>query len=101
MTASPAKAVTDTARQQFERQLRSYIGRRLSDGAAADLVRDILLRLVRSRDKLSNARNPTARGYRVAANAITDYRRKTVPGMPPGISANRCAPADCSSSCVP
>lgn len=206
MTAPPAETATEPAWREFERQLRSYVGRRVTDGAADDLVGDILLRLVRSREKLSDARNPTAWVYRIAANAITDhrrkqaretaalaaivheevspesasesaalarcllplirnlpapfsealllteigglsqaeaaarlglsvsgmksrvqrardklkaallrccdvqfdrtggvldYRRKTVSGMPSGISANRCAPADCSSACVP
>ena len=74
--ASRAEALPEAAWPAFEQQLRGYVGRRIVDGAADDLVGDILLRLVRSRDKLAEARNPTAWVYRVAANAITDHRRK-------------------------
>jgi RNA polymerase sigma-70 factor (ECF subfamily) len=74
-SASPAEATAEPSWRQFEQQLRSYVGRRVPNGAADDLVGDILLRLVRSRDKLAAANNPTAWVYRVAANAITDYRR--------------------------
>ena len=70
------EAVTDIAWQEFERKLRRYVGRRVDDGQADDLVGDILLRLVRSRGKLAAARNPSAWVYRVAANAITDHHRK-------------------------
>ncbi len=66
----------DIAWQQFEQQLRSYVGRHVENGAADDIVGDILLRLVRNREALEEANNPTAWVYRVAANAITDYRRK-------------------------
>lgn len=76
MTAQQPEPVSEPAWQQFEQQLRGYVGRRVDPGAADDLVGDILLRLVRSRDALAAARNPAAWVNKVAANAIVDHRRR-------------------------
>lgn len=76
LSALQASPVADIVWREFEQQLRSYVVRRVDNGAADDLVGDILLRVVRSRDKLAEARNPTAWVYRVAKNAIADFHRK-------------------------
>jgi RNA polymerase sigma-70 factor (ECF subfamily) len=62
---------------EFEHKLRTYVGRRVNQNAVDDVVSDILLRLVRSQDKMEGAKNPLAWVYRVAANVITDHYRKS------------------------
>ena len=66
----------DTVWSEFDKKLRAYVRRRVNAGVVDDVVSDILLRLVRSQDKMEGANNPTAWIYRVAANVITDYYRK-------------------------
>ncbi|NKB57547.1 MAG: sigma-70 family RNA polymerase sigma factor [Alphaproteobacteria bacterium] len=68
----------EIAWREFEQKLKSYVSRRVGGGHADDVVGDILLRLVKSRDKLEGATNPNAWVYRVAANVITDHHRKRV-----------------------
>ena len=66
----------DTVWSEFDKKLRAYVRRRVNAGVVDDVVSDILLRLVRSQDKMEGANNPTAWIYRVTANVITDYYRK-------------------------
>ena len=62
--------------QDFQTSLRAYVGRRVEAGAVDDVVGDILLLLVRHRDRLAVADEPAAWVFRVAANAITDHHRR-------------------------
>ena len=68
--------MTEFAWQEVETKLRAYVRRRVDGAHADDVLGDILLRLVRSREKTEGARNPMAWVYRVAANAIADHYRK-------------------------
>ncbi len=68
--------MTGVAWSEFETKLSSYVRRRVDGVAADDVVGEILLRLVRSQDKMEGAKNPMAWIYRVAANVITDHYRK-------------------------
>ncbi len=68
--------MTEIAWHEFEKKLRSFVRRRIDDGRADDVVSDILLRLVQSRQKLETARNPMAWVYSVATNVIIDHHRK-------------------------
>ncbi len=70
------KVMTSLAWSEFETKLSSYVRRRVAGGAVDDVVGEILLRLVRSQDKMDGARHPMAWIYRVAANVITDHYRK-------------------------
>jgi len=59
--------------------LRRYVSNRVAPRWVDDVVGDILLKLVRSRDAVKKADNPLAFVLRVASNAIADhYRRKSV-----------------------
>ncbi len=69
--------MTDVAWQEVEKKLRAYVRRRVDGAHADDVLSEILLRLVRSQEKMEGARNPMAWIYRVAANAIADHHRKT------------------------
>lgn len=69
--------MNDAAWSEFHKKLRAYVRRRVNGGAVDDVVSDILLRLVRSQDKMDGAINPMAWVYRVAANVITDHYRKS------------------------
>lgn len=66
----------DEGWKAFEAQLRGYVRRRVDPGSADDVVGDILLRLVRHRDRLKAASNPSAWVQRVATNAVTDHHRR-------------------------
>jgi RNA polymerase sigma-70 factor (ECF subfamily) len=68
--------MTEIAWHEFEKKLRSFVRRRIDDGRTDDVVSDILLRLVQTREKLEVARNPMAWVYRVATNVIIDHHRK-------------------------
>lgn len=64
---------------EFQSRLRSYVAGRVDPAWTDDVTGDILLRLLRNRERLEQARNPLAWAYRVAANTITDhYRRRAV-----------------------
>ena len=69
--------MTDVAWKEVETKLRAYVRRRVDGAHADDVQSEILLRLVRSQEKMEGARNPMAWIYRVAANAIADHHRKT------------------------
>ncbi len=69
--------MNDIVWSEFDKKLRAYVRRRVNASAADDVVSDILLRLVRSQDKMEGAKNPMAWIYRVAANVITDHYRKS------------------------
>ena len=69
--------MNDIVWSEFDKKLRAYVRRRVNASAADDVVSEILLRLVRSQDKMEGAKNPMAWIYRVAANAITDHYRKS------------------------
>ena len=62
--------------RDFQTSLRAYVGRRVEAGAVEDVVGDILLLLVRHRDRLASADEPAAWVFRVAANAIADHHRR-------------------------
>ncbi len=62
--------------RDFQASLRAYVSRRVEAGAVEDVVGDILLLLVRHRDRLAVADEPAAWVFRVAANAITDHHRR-------------------------
>ena len=62
--------------RDFQTSLRAYVGRRVEAGAVEDVVGDILLLLVRYRDRLAVADEPAAWVFRVAANAIADHHRR-------------------------
>ncbi len=62
--------------RDFQTNLRAYVGRCVEAGAVDDVVGDILLLLVRHRNRLAVADEPAAWVFRVAANAITDYHRR-------------------------
>ena len=70
-TSSPIDSWRD-----FQTSLRAYVSRRVEAGAVEDVVGDILLLLVRHRDRLAVADEPAAWVFRVAANAITDHHRR-------------------------
>ncbi len=61
---------------RFTDLLRAYVARRVGADQVDDLVGDILLRLIKHRDRFANADKPTAWMYRVASNAITDHYRR-------------------------
>ena len=63
----------------FQSRLRGYVAGRVDPAWTDDVTGDILLRLLKNRERLEQARNPLAWAYRVAANSITDhYRRRAV-----------------------
>ena len=62
--------------RDFQTRLRAYVSRRVEAGAVEDVVGDILLLLVRHRDRLAVADEPAAWVFRVAANAISDHHRR-------------------------
>ena len=62
--------------QDFQTSLCAYVSRRVEAGAVEDVVGDILLLLVRHRDRLAVADEPAAWVFRVAANAIADHHRR-------------------------
>ncbi|NQV98536.1 MAG: sigma-70 family RNA polymerase sigma factor [Rhodospirillales bacterium] len=68
--------MNDRAWLEFDKKLRAYVGRRMNSNAVDDVVADILLRLVRSQEKMEGARNPMAWVYRVASHVIADHYRK-------------------------
>lgn len=59
----------------FQDKLRRYVSKRVNAQIVDDVVATILLRLVQSQDRLSQARLPIAWVYRVATNVITDHYR--------------------------
>ena len=73
----PVAANDDEQRwSEFQKRLRRYVASRVDSSWADDLTSDILLRLLKNKGRLERARNPFAWAYRVAANAITDHRRR-------------------------
>jgi RNA polymerase sigma-70 factor (ECF subfamily) len=60
----------------FAAQLRGYVSRRVDPGSTDDVVGDVLLRLVRHREQLQEAKNPSAWVQRVATNAVADHHRR-------------------------
>lgn len=71
--------MTETDWTSFETRLRAYVRGRVDSRSVEDVIGDILLRLVRHRDRLDAAANPLAFVLRVASNTITDhYRRRSV-----------------------
>ena len=68
--------IAGDAWRAVQARLASYVRRRVEPGAADDLVAEIMLRLVRHRDALATATNPTAWMLRVAANAVADHHRR-------------------------
>ena len=62
--------------KSFENQLRAYIKKRAPLSDADDIYGDVILRLVKHKDKFQAADNPLAWMYRVTANVITDHYRK-------------------------
>ena len=63
----------------FNKQLRTYVAKRIDAAHVDDVVADIVLRVVEHQDKFEQANNPFAWLYRVAGNIITDhYRRRGV-----------------------
>ena len=61
---------------EFQSRLRGYVASRVDPAWTDDVTGDILLRLLRNKERLAQARNPLAWAYRVAANAITDHHRR-------------------------
>jgi RNA polymerase sigma-70 factor, ECF subfamily len=105
------KYVNDIAWSEFENKLRIYVRRRVMASAVDDVVSDILLRLLRSREKMEGAKNPLAWIYRVAANVITDHYRKSASDKRlldevrlstavPAISSGQKNDPDCLASCL-
>ena len=68
--------MTEVDWPSFETRLRSFVRGRVDPLWVDDVVGDILLRLVRNRDRLQAADNPLALVLRIATNAITDYYRR-------------------------
>lgn len=66
----------DEGWKAFAAQLRGYVSRRVDPGSADDVVGDVLLRLVRHREQLQEAKNPSAWVQRVATNAVADHHRR-------------------------
>ena len=62
--------------RDFQTSLSAYVSRRVEAGAVEDVVGNILLLLVRHRDRLASADEPAAWVFRVAANAIADHHRR-------------------------
>ena len=71
-----AGSLADAAWPEVKTRLGAYVRRRVAPAAADDVVGDILLRLVRHRDALTAAANPSAWMLRVAANAVADHHRR-------------------------
>ncbi len=67
---------SDDAWRGLEAALRVYVRRHVAPSWVDDVVADVLIRLVRHRDHLDRAENPTAWLFRVAANAIADHHRR-------------------------
>ncbi|TQV80695.1 sigma-70 family RNA polymerase sigma factor [Denitrobaculum tricleocarpae] len=76
MQARHKKELDEASWRRFQTRLRTYIGKRVQRGDVDDLVGQVLLKLVRSRETLEAARNPSAWMIRVAANSISDYYRQ-------------------------
>lgn len=68
--------IAEDAWQDFTSRLRSWVHRRIDPAFADDVLGDILLRLVRHRDALRAAENPSAWVFAVAANVLTDHHRR-------------------------
>lgn len=75
----PFEAANGVDWRDFSVRLRRYVARHVDPAEADDVTGDILLRLVRHRDRLANARNPLAYLFGVARNAVADtHRRRAV-----------------------
>jgi RNA polymerase sigma-70 factor (ECF subfamily) len=61
--------------EQFEKQLRGFIGKRVPADAVDDIYGDVVLRLLAHKDKFEAAKNPVSWIYRVTANRIVDHYR--------------------------
>ncbi len=59
----------------FRTRLRCYVGKRVPAEDVDDVVSDVLVKLVRSKEALEAASNLSAWILRVAANTVTDYYR--------------------------
>jgi RNA polymerase sigma-70 factor, ECF subfamily len=78
----------------FAAKLRSFVGRRVRDGATADdLTQETLLKVFRSREALRDGQRLEAWVYRIARTTLVDYYRRTKPTeeLPAGLTAE---PAD-------
>ncbi|MBO6861361.1 MAG: sigma-70 family RNA polymerase sigma factor [Alphaproteobacteria bacterium] len=60
----------------FKARLLRFVRRYVGPSDAEEVTGEVLLRLVRHRDALSNARDPLAYMHGVARNAITDLHRR-------------------------
>ena len=61
--------------QAFEKQLRSFIKKRVPRDEVDDITGDVILRLLSNKDKFTAAEKPLAWMYRVTTNVIADYYR--------------------------
>lgn len=73
MSATADRAVTWDG---FTRRVTGFVRGRVDPGAVDDVVGEVLLKLVRHRDALESADDPSAWVTRVAANAVTDHHRR-------------------------
>jgi RNA polymerase sigma-70 factor (ECF subfamily) len=65
-----------TGIEDFHRQLRAFVARRVDAAFVDDIVGEILLRVAAHRDRFDRTGNPLAWLYKVANNAITDFYRR-------------------------
>ena len=68
--------MTEAQWATFETRLRTFVGSRVDPRSVDDVVGDILLKLVRHRDRIEAASNPLAYVQRVASNAVADFYRR-------------------------
>jgi RNA polymerase sigma-70 factor, ECF subfamily len=81
--------------EQFEQQLKGFIGKRVRADAVDDIFGDVVLRLLEHRGKLEAVRNPIAWIYRVTANRIADhYRMHSREAVDTGMEADMLNTAD-------
>ncbi len=69
-------AAEDIRWSELQSRLRRFVASRVDSQWTDDVTSDILLKLLQNQDQFSQARNPLAWVYRVAANAIADHHRR-------------------------
>lgn len=66
----------DETWQDLRVRLKRYVASRVDVDASDDVVHDILLQVLKNKEKLNSVENPLAWVFTIAKNRVTDYYRK-------------------------
>ena len=80
LTTTPAPASSDQLLEELRGDLRKFIARRIQNQADVDdVLQEVLIKIHRSADRLTDENNLFAWVYAIARNAIVDHYRRLRP----------------------